>query len=53
MIRRMSDQNNTKNSKGPGDDYVTNVTQINSQSDLIRCRALPARLSSQSDPLFT
>ena len=38
--------------KDPGD-FVTNVKQINSQSDLIWMRSLPARLTSQSDPLST
>ena len=36
----------------PGD-FITKVKQINSQSDLIWCRILLARLTSQSDPLPT
>ena len=34
----------------PGD-FVTNVKQINSQSDLISISSFAARLTSQSDPL--
>ena len=34
-------------------DFVTNVTQINSQSDLISMANFAAHLTSQSDPLST